>query len=162
MPQNLSQVFVRSLHWIMTIFRIHFSNSLSFFKEWGAGGCGWGLPLENRFERFMNACLSRSFFCHFSLITLALSQLRICRPPSSPTLLTFDQPFMDDEECVIYYRKNNKKILRFLFSELLWKFHRKLTVLRTKMTKNEHNSKIKIGNLKLDFSFYSADCSSFM
>ena len=43
-------------------------------------------------------------YCAFmDLEKAALSQLRICRTP----LLTFDQPFMDDGECVIQYGKNN-------------------------------------------------------
>ena len=43
---------------------------------------------------------------------LALSQLRICRPPP----LSFDPAFMDDRECAIQYGKNNKKFSDFYFS----------------------------------------------
>ena len=61
-------------------------------------------------------------------------------------------------ECSEYNGKNNKKILRYIIFELLWKMHRKLAIFRTKIRKNDHNSKNKNRkNLKIGFSFYSAD-----
>ena len=46
------------------------------------------------------------------------------------------------------------------FSDFYVSSYRKLTIFRTKMTINDHNLKNKNWkNLKLGFSFYSADCS---
>ena len=45
---------------------------------------------------------------------VTIKDMPTCDPP-----FTFDQPFVEDGECVTQYGKNNKEILRFLFFELL-------------------------------------------
>ena len=56
-------------------------------------------------------------------------------------LISFDPIFMEDAQCA---EMNEKSTFQFLFFELSWKIHRKLG---TKITKNYHNSKNKIGKI---------------
>ena len=59
------------------------------------------------------------------------------------------------------HRENSSKIYDFIFRVIV-KIHQKLTIFRTKMMKNDHNSKNKNRkNLKFGFYFYSADSGSF-
>ena len=51
----------------------------------------------------------------FENLAVPITDMQITLPPS----LIFDQPFMDDGECALWYGKNNK-ILQFLFFGL-WK-----------------------------------------
>ena len=95
---------------------------------------------------------------HQNLSDSALSQLTISRPP----LLSFDPTFSfdpKDAQCA----ETNKKHFSDLIIRVIVKIHRKLTIFRIKMTKNDHNSKNKNRtNLKFDVSFDSADSGSFM
>ena len=81
------------------------------------------------------------------------SQLRICRPP--PSILIQFLWMM----CNVLNRMENEIIFYAIFIfRVIVKIHRKLTIFKTKKTKNDHNSKNKNRkNLKFDFSFYSAD-----
>ena len=62
---------------------------------------------------------------------LALSQVRICRPPH----LSFDPIFMEDAQCA---ETNEQSIFRSIFFWVIVKIHRKLGY------KNDHNSKTEI------------------
>ena len=74
--------------------------------------------------------------------------------------LRYGPMYMEDAQWAETNEKNNFPTFAIYISRVIVKIHRKLTIFRTKMTKNDHHSKNK--NLKFDFYFYSADSESFM
>ena len=106
--------------------------------------------------------LSKQFTVLFITFSSLFSTKDMQTPPPLSVLIRF--LWMMRCELNRLEKKNNAKILRFLFFELSWKIHRKLGWWRQKNDqKMTITRKIKIGiNLKLGFSSYSADCSSFM
>ena len=66
------------------------------------------------------------------------------------------------ERCVMCWNEWKMNFPIFIF-QVIVKVHRKLIISRTKMTKNDYNSKKNNRkNLKFDFPFCSADSGSFI